>query len=138
MMRCAKGIFAKGIWGCTRFPLLRWEKGSETPSCDGEQGLRLPHSSCSDLGNEGASDPFPTARGSLRPFFPPQKGKPVHPKIPLAKLPLAQRMSEAHIGGALSPGGSLQGCGGGGADLAVKLGKKKTMTMTKIPSREAF
>ena len=28
-MRCAKGIFAKGFWGCTRFSLLRWEKGSE-------------------------------------------------------------------------------------------------------------
>ena len=55
----AKGIFDKGIWGCTRFPLLRWEKGSETPFCDGETGLRLPRSSCSDLGNEGVSDPFP-------------------------------------------------------------------------------
>ena len=34
-MRCAKGIFAKGILGRTGFPLLQWEKGSETPSCDG-------------------------------------------------------------------------------------------------------
>ena len=35
-MRCAKGIFAKGSLGGTGFSLLRWEKGSETPSCDGE------------------------------------------------------------------------------------------------------
>ena len=42
LMRCAKGIFAKGILGRTGFSLLRWEKGSETPSCDGEKGLRLP------------------------------------------------------------------------------------------------
>ena len=27
MMRCAEGI-----WGCTGFSPLRWEKGSETPS----------------------------------------------------------------------------------------------------------
>ena len=26
-MRCAKGIFAKGIWGCTGFSLLQWEMG---------------------------------------------------------------------------------------------------------------
>ena len=32
MMSCAKGSFAKGFWGCTRFSLLRREKGSETPS----------------------------------------------------------------------------------------------------------
>ena len=76
MMRCAKGIFPKGILGGTGFSLLWWEKGSETPSCGGKRGLRLPRSSCSDLGNEGVSDPFPTARGSLRPVFPPQKGKP--------------------------------------------------------------
>ena len=53
MMRCAKGIFAKGIWGCTRFPLLRWEQGSETPSF-----LML----------------RPRERGSLRLFSPPQEG----------------------------------------------------------------
>ena len=92
LMRCAKGIFAKGMWECTGFSLLRWEKGSEAPSCDGEKGLSLPRSSCSDLGNKGGSDPFPTKRGSLRPFFPPQRENPVHPQIPLAKIPLAQRM----------------------------------------------
>ena len=62
---------------------MRWGKGSETPSF-----LRSEHEE----------------RGSLRPFSPPQQGvsdpfshrkreKPVHPKIPLAKIPLAQRMT---------------------------------------------
>ena len=36
---CAKGIFAKGILGGTGFSLLRWDKGSETPSCGGGQGV---------------------------------------------------------------------------------------------------
>ena len=58
LMRCAKGIFAKGILGGTGVSLWRWEKGSKTPSCGGKKGLRLPRSSCSDLGNEGVSDPF--------------------------------------------------------------------------------
>ena len=43
--------------------LLRWEKGSETPSCDGENGLRLPRSIGRSMRNEGVSDPFPIARG---------------------------------------------------------------------------
>ena len=43
-MRYAQGIFAKGILGCAGFSLLRWEKGSETPCCGGEKGLRLPRS----------------------------------------------------------------------------------------------
>ena len=84
-MRCTKAIFAKGIWGCSGFSQLRWEKGSETPSCDGEKGLRLPRSSCSDLGNEGV----PTARGSLRPFFPPQKEKPRTSQNSLSEHPLS-------------------------------------------------
>ena len=88
-MRVAKWIFGKGIWGCTGFPLLRWENGSETPSCGGEKGLRLPRSSCSDLGSEGVSDPFPTARGRLRPFCPPQKGKPRTSPNPLSENPLS-------------------------------------------------
>ena len=67
--------------------LLRWEKGPETPSCDGEKGLRLPHSSCSDLGNEGVSDPFPH-----HPFSHRKGENPVHPNISLAKIPFAQRM----------------------------------------------
>ena len=89
-----KGIFAKGLLGCTGFSLLRWEKGSETPSCGGEKGLRLPLSSCSDLGNEGVSDPFPHRKGSLRPFVPRQRENLVHPKIHLAKIPLAQRIDK--------------------------------------------
>ena len=79
-MCCAKGIFAKGILGCTGLALLQEEKGSETPHCDGEKGLRLPRSSCSDIGSEGV----PTTRGSLRPFFPPQKGKPRTSQNPLS------------------------------------------------------
>ena len=70
IMRCAKGIFAKGFWGCRRFSLLQWEKGSETPSCDGETGLRLPRSSCSDLGNEGVSDPFSHRKRESQTLFP--------------------------------------------------------------------
>ena len=53
LMRCAKGIFAKGILGCTGFCLLWWEKGSETPSCGGEKGLRLPLSLGRSMRNEG-------------------------------------------------------------------------------------
>ena len=91
-MRCAKGIFAKGILGCTRFPLLRWEKGSETPSCGGEKGLRLPRSSCSDLGTRESQTIFPPQEGVSDPFSHCKRENPVHPKIPLAKIPLAQHM----------------------------------------------
>ena len=63
-MRCAMGICAMGILGCTGFSLLQWEKGSETPSCGGEKGV---------------SDPL--SRENL-----------VHPKIPLVKIPFAQRI----------------------------------------------
>ena len=52
-LACAKGIFAKGILGGTGFSLLRWDKGSETPS--------FPKSEHEE-------------RGSLRPFSPPQEG----------------------------------------------------------------
>ena len=58
-MRCTKGIFPKGILGCTGLSLLRWEKGSETPSCGGEKGLRLPRSLGRSMRNEGVSDPSP-------------------------------------------------------------------------------
>ena len=78
-----------GFGGCTRFPLLRWEKGSETPSCGGKRGLRLPRSLGRSMRNEGVSDPFSTARGSLRPFFPPQKGKPRTSPKSLSANPLS-------------------------------------------------
>ena len=91
-MSCTKGIFAKGIWGCAGFSLLRWEKGFETPSCGGEKGLRLPRSSCSDLGNEGVSDPFPHRKGVSERFSHRKTENPVHPQILLAKIPLAQRI----------------------------------------------
>ena len=90
LMRCAKGIFAKGILGGTGFSLLRWEKGSETPFCGGTRGLRLPRSLGRSMRNEGVSDPsLPTARGSLRPFFPPQQGKPCISPNPLSEIPLS-------------------------------------------------
>ena len=83
LMHCAKGIFAKGILGCTGFSLLRWEKGSETPSCNGDKGLRLPRSSCSDLGNEGVSDQFSHHKRESQTLFPSAKGKtPYIPKSP--------------------------------------------------------
>ena len=89
LMRCAKGIFAKGFLGCTRFSLLRWEKGSETPSCGGEKGLRLPCSLGRAWGTRESQTLFPTARGSLRPFFPLQKGKPRTSPKPLSENPLS-------------------------------------------------
>ena len=70
LMRCAKGIFAKGILVCTGFSLLWWEKGSKTPFSPSQ---------------EGVSDPFSHRK----------RENPVHPKIPLAKTPLAQRMTFA-------------------------------------------
>ena len=54
-----------------------------------EEGLRLPRSSCSDLGNEGVSDPFPHRKREYR-----KKENPTHPKIALAKIPLAQRVMQ--------------------------------------------
>ena len=67
VMRCAEGICAKGFWGCTRFSLLRWEKGSQTPSC---------------LGN-GVSDPFFHRKRESRTLFPTAKGKTSYiPKTP--------------------------------------------------------
>ena len=81
------------MYEVSRFPLLQWEKGSETPSCDGEKGLRLPRSSCSDLGNEGVSDPFPHRKRESQTLFPTAKWKtPYIPKIPSVQIPLAQRM----------------------------------------------
>ena len=47
-----------------------------------KEGLRLPRSLFRSMRNEGVSDP-----GSLRPFFPPKRENPVHPKIPLARPP---------------------------------------------------
>ena len=82
-MRCAEGIFAKGILRCTGFSLLRWEKVSETPSCDGEQGLRLPRSLCRTMRNEGVSDPFSRRKRESQTLFPTAKGKtPYIPKSP--------------------------------------------------------
>ena len=99
LMRCAKGIGAKGFLGMYEvFPfavgkrvwdfLLRWGKG--------EKGLRLPRS----LGPRSEHE----ERGSLRPFSPSQegvsdpfphrkRGNPAHPRIPSTKIPLAQRIT---------------------------------------------
>ena len=83
IMRCAKGIFARGILGCTGFSLLRWEKGSETPSCGGEEDLRLLRSLSRSMRNEGFSDPFPHRKKESQTLFPTAKGKtPYIPKSP--------------------------------------------------------
>ena len=88
IMRCAKGIFAKGIWGCTGFSLLRWEKRSETPSCGGGMGLRLPRSLGRSMRNEGVSDPFPHRNRESQTLFPTAKGKTPHiPKSPYPVSP---------------------------------------------------
>ena len=75
IMRCAKGIFAKGILGGTGFSLLRWEEGSETPSCGGKKGLRLPRSLGRSMRNEGVSDPFSHRKKESQTLLPTAKGK---------------------------------------------------------------
>ena len=65
-------------------------EGSATPSCGGEKGLRLPRSLGRSMRNEGVSDPFPHRKGVSDPFSQLRRGDPVHPRIPLAKIPLAQ------------------------------------------------
>ena len=50
-------------------------KGSETPFCGGERGLRLPHSLFRSMRNEGVSDLFPHRRGESQTLFPTAKGK---------------------------------------------------------------
>ena len=76
--------------GCTGFALLRWEKGSETPFCSGEKGLRLPRSLGWCMRNEGVSDPFsPLQEGVSDLFFPSQKGKPRTSPNPLSDKPLS-------------------------------------------------
>ena len=98
LMRCTKGILATGILGGTGFSLLQWEKGSETPSCGAKKGLRLPRSSCSDLGNEGVSDPFSPCKRESQTRFPTAEAKtPYPPQIPLAKIPLAQPITNVHL-----------------------------------------
>ena len=96
VMRCAKGVFAKGIFGCPGFSLLRWEKGSETSSCDGEKGLRLPRSLCRSMRNEGVSDPFSHRKRESQTLFPLQKGKPRTSENPLSENPLS---ATHHFGG---------------------------------------
>ena len=82
LIGCAKGIFAKWIWGGAGFSLLRWEKGSETPSCG-----------ASDLGNEGVSNPFFHRKRESQTLFPHRKREnPAPLQIHLAKIPLAHLM----------------------------------------------
>ena len=98
--RCValRGFSLRGFWDVRDFLFCGGKKRSETPSCDGEKGLRLPRSSCSDLGNEGVSDLFfPSQEGVSDPFSHRKRENPVHPKIPLANIPLAQRMKKAAL-----------------------------------------
>ena len=90
IIRCAKGFFARGILGGTGFSLLRWEKGSETPSCGGTRGLRLPRSLGRSMRNEGVSDPFPHRKRESQTLFPTAKGKtPYLSENPLSENPLS-------------------------------------------------
>ena len=85
VMRCANGFVAKGFGDVRGFPF-----------CGGKMGLRLPLAM-----GKGSETPsflmlrrefqtlFTTARGSLRPFFPPQKGKPRTSPNPLSDKPLS-------------------------------------------------
>ena len=70
------------------FPFCGGKKGPRLP-LDGEKGLRFPRSSCSDLGNEGVSDPFPHRKRESQTLFPPQKGKPRTSQNPLSENPAA-------------------------------------------------
>ena len=72
------------------FPFLRSEKGSDTPSCGGENGLRLPRSRGRSMRNEGLSDPFPHRKRESQTLFPTtQKGKPWTSPNPLSENPLS-------------------------------------------------
>ena len=79
------GVFPFAVGKRVRDSRLRWGKGSETPSFPSseheERGSPRPFF----LSEEGVSDPFSHSK----------RENPVHPQIPLAKMPLAQRMSYA-------------------------------------------
>ena len=64
-------------------------KGSETPSCDGEKGLRLPRSPGRSMRTEGVSDPFPHRKRESQTLFPAAKGKPRTSQNPLSENPLS-------------------------------------------------
>ena len=84
------GIFAKGIWGCTGFSLLRWEKGSETPSCGGGKGSETPLFPRSEHEERGSLRPFSQSQeGVSDPFSHRKRENPVHPQIPLNENPLS-------------------------------------------------
>ena len=100
LMRCAKGIFSEGIWGCKRLSLLQWEKGSETPFCGGERVWDSLVPWVGAWGTRESQTLFPIARGSLRPSFPLQKGKPRTSPNPLSENPLSathQKPSWIHV-----------------------------------------
>ena len=68
-------------------------KESETPSCGREKGLRLPRSLGRSMRNEGVSDPSPHRKRESQTLFSHRKSEnPLHPEIPFAKVPLAQRI----------------------------------------------
>ena len=114
-----RGFALRGLGDVRGFSLLRWEKGSETPSCGGQKGSETP----SFLMLR------PRERASLRPLFPPQEGVSdpfshrkrenlVHPPNPLAQIPLAQRIIRLgyrhRISRERQRGGAVQNRGGGG------------------------
>ena len=63
-------------------------KGSETSSCGGEKGLRLPRSLGRSMRKEGVSDPFPHRKRESQTLFPTAKGETSYiPKTPQRKSP---------------------------------------------------
>ena len=92
-MRCAKGIFAKGILGCTWFSLLRWEKGLRLTLLRWGKGSETPSFPRSEHEERGSLRPFsPSQEGQSQTLFPTGKGETSY--IPLAKIPLAQHIKD--------------------------------------------
>ena len=99
LIGCAKGfsLSLKGILGGTGFSLLRWEKGSETPSCGGRRGLRLPRSLGRSMRNQGVSDPLSHRKRESQTLFPTAKGKPRTSQNPLSENPLSATHERRHV-----------------------------------------
>ena len=83
-----RGFLLRGFWEVRGFPFCGGKKGLRLPLA---RGLRLPRSLGRSMRNKGVSDPSPhRKRESQTPFSHRKRENPVPPKIPLAKIPLAQ------------------------------------------------
>ena len=83
------GFSLRGFWEVRVFPFCGGKKGLRLPLAVGMKGLRLPRSSCSDLGNEGVSDPFSQRKSESQTLFPTEKGKTCTSPNPLCENPLS-------------------------------------------------